>query len=350
MTTALNIEDLRFTPPSLSEADLLIHVRASHGLRGELQALSGERDQNFRLIDEEGDQWLLKVASPLEPPALVDFQIEALRHIEREAPLLPVPRMRPDLKGDFCSVLQAPDGQEYRVRLLSFIPGTPLSQLDAIDEPTVRAVGAMQARLCKALSGFRHPAEGLFMPWDTMNGLVTSSQLRSYIPDHLLKDCEPALEFLQAEALPALATLPSQVIHNDGHSGNVLYDASRPGEVVGIIDFGDMVHRPVIVDLAVSLVSLCEHGNSIIAAARNLLAGFQSELALPQAQLELLYDALLARSLLTVQLLGFRCRHRAAGHESIRKYDLPQSIATLQSIIETPRETFNEALRASAGA
>ena len=53
--------------------------------------------------------------------------------------------------------------------------------------------------------------------------------------------------------------LPRQVIHNDGHAGNLLRADAGSEHVTGLIDFGDLVHTVTVADLAVSGASLVPH-------------------------------------------------------------------------------------------
>ena len=51
--------------------------------------------------------------------------------------------------------------------------------------------------------------------------------------------------------LPRLAALRAQVIHNDYHLYNVLVAPDDQARIVtGIIDFGDMVHAPLVGEVA----------------------------------------------------------------------------------------------------
>ena len=50
--------------------------------------------------------------------------------------------------------------------------------------------------------------------------------------------------------LPRLASLRSQVIHNDYHLYNVLVAPDDHARIVGVIDFGDMLHAPLVGEVA----------------------------------------------------------------------------------------------------
>ena len=235
-------------------------------------------------------------------------------------------------------------GEAHSVRLLSFLPGIPIRDCVPPSLVACRAVGRLQGRICAALLGFSHEAEDHFMPWDAMNGLLVSPTLCSnYLPGKLQPVCRPHLDRLEHESLPRMHALPAQVIHNDAHTGNVLCDPDNPAEITGIIDFGDLAHRPVLTDLATSLTSFMGHAEDPLAAASALVGGFDEVFSIPHEQLELLYDALLARSILTVQLLSFRIRH-TDHDESLLTTDLADAIDNLRVIMNIEPGKFLETI------
>ena len=60
----------------------------TYGLHGEFTPLYSERDQNFRVTSERDGRFVLKVYNRAEAPGVVDFQTQALLHIERQDPTL----------------------------------------------------------------------------------------------------------------------------------------------------------------------------------------------------------------------------------------------------------------------
>ena len=59
---------------------------------------------------------------------------------------------------------------------------------------------------------------------------------------------EGVLDRLAEQVLPALEGMRAQVIHNDVSCMNTLVEGDR---VVGVIDFGDLIHAPLVCDFAV---------------------------------------------------------------------------------------------------
>jgi len=341
---ALTADYLRLSPPRLSKDLLEPFLRDYWGIEGELSHLSGERDQNFGVAAADGSRYVLKIASLLEDLVLVDFQTQALLHLEAADPTIPVPRMQRSLEGNLFESLTTESGA-HPVRVLSWVDGTPFGELDPPSHDTITQIGALQGRMCRAFRGFTHAGGAHFMPWDILNGLVESDALRTnYLRGDLAEQCEPILEHLAAVALPRMRRLPHQVIHNDAHSGNVLCDPNNPATVTGVIDFGDLLYRPIVVDLATSLASFLERGESPVAESAALVAGFARHMDIPTEQLELVYDALMARAILIVQLLQFRAENTEAG-ASLVDEDIPLVRRGLEFALTIDRDELYDALQ-----
>ena len=77
--------------PDLS-LDLVADVLATeYGLVGKLTSYVSERDQNIRVVTDEGP-YLFKVCTADEDEEVIDLQIQALRHVVRVDPAVPIPR------------------------------------------------------------------------------------------------------------------------------------------------------------------------------------------------------------------------------------------------------------------
>ncbi len=336
----LRLEHLGFRPPAFSQAKLTAILADKFGIRGSLSPLAGERDQNTRVLAGDGEAYVLKVSGPGESLEQVDFQVQALEHIARVDPGLPVPRHIATPDGAFTTPVLDAEGICHQVRLLTFVEGTPIESLSPPSPKQIREIGALAGRLCLALRDFDHPAATRFMPWDLMNGLVVRETFRTrYFPAELADACAPHLDRLERCSLRRMEALPAQVIHNDAHLGNVLSDPGKPDSVTGVIDFGDMVKRPVVVDLAVALEGLIETSCDVIRCARQLLQGYERCVAVADAQLELLFDAVFARSALTLQLFSFRLQN-ASEEDGLKAVSLPQAMHGMEKLLSLDREHF----------
>jgi len=306
MHDELTADDLRFRPPDLSEDLLGPFLLKSWNIDGDFKRLSGERDQNYRVTSADGTQYVYKIASSIEVPELVDFQVQTLLHLEDTDPELPVPHMVRSTDGNTVETVFDNAGAAHAVRVLSYVPGVPVGSLGVPSLQAAEEIGALQGRVCRALEGFDHDSAMHFMPWDIMNGLVISPALRTdYLKDGLAELCAPSLERFENDSLPKMHEFPHRVIHNDAHAWNVMCDPENPSTITGVIDFGDLAKRPILVDLATSLASVIEHCLTPLESSAALIRGFQRHVSVPEEQLELVYDATLARTILIVQLIEF---------------------------------------------
>jgi Ser/Thr protein kinase RdoA (MazF antagonist) len=343
----LSLTEFRFVPPDLPVDALADFLQLHWGVTGNLKPLSGERDQNFRVRTEDDTHYVLKVASPIEDPALIDFQVQALLHLEKTDPGIPVPRIVRAASGDSVETLVTADGN-HPVRLLSWIDGAPMGDFDPPGLDTISQVGNFQGRICKAFEGFEHVGASHFMPWNILNGLVVTQELKTrYLRDGLAEQCGRALHRLEFDSLPRMQRLPTQIIHNDAHRGNVMCNPLNSHILTGIIDFGDLIRAPLVVDLATSLTSILERSDKPLDAVAALVRGFQTHIRLPDEQRELLYDATLARAIMTVQLLEFQVQN-AEVDPDLRNIELPESKQGLRKLLCVDPDDFMQAIQNGA--
>ncbi len=281
-----------------------------YGLAGEWKQLSGAREQNYRLHTGSGDGFVVKIASTRDNAEGLLFEAEALAHIARVDPALPVPQVVRTSAGGLQSTIFDDHGLEHPLRVLSFIPGrTVIEQLReralVLSTEELFTLGEFHGRLARSLQGFHHPAAGRPMAWNLSNGLVLGAWLKDHIPEALRDDVGPLLKRF-AETLPRLAWLRSQVIYNDFHESNVLVRYAPSLEVCGIIDFGDMHYGAVIQDLAVAVASFIHWSPDPRPAAAALTRGYQRYMPLEAADLALLLDLTLARMILHIGLVSYQ--------------------------------------------
>jgi len=339
----LTIEDLRFDPPRLSASRLQALAKKYFDISGSLRFLEGERDQNCHIVSADGRQFVLKVSGASEDPAVVDFQVKALLHIQRTDPAIPVPRVIRGKDGGLVYRCSSPTGH-HQLRMLTYLPGVPYQRGGRPSPAGLFGVGAFLARLNRALHGFSHPAAGLFMPWDSTNGLVFNRQLRDLLSAEVQSLIEPELQRLQEEVYPLLPRLRSQVIHHDGHDANLLRASAASEEVVGIIDFGDMIYGPIICDLAVGLADFISAAGNPAAVAAAMCRGFHSVLPLDPEETDLLLDLVMARQILILQLFEFRRRNMEHPPQFVISQQ-PDIIASLNMLSALDRTAFRQTLR-----
>lgn len=290
--------------PRISEARAATILSEHFGIEGELKGLTSERDTNFHVIAGD-DEYVLKLANSAEDIGVTEFQNRALLHIALNDAELPVPRVVAATNGDRMISVQGDDGRVHTARLLTWIHGVPLEDAD-IDVSVARPLGRALARLGKALQGYEHLSSNYHLLWD----LKRAARLRKLLPhvaDPGVSDlCKGVLDRFESQVEPVLGDLRWQVIFNDLNPGNVLFDPGSPDEVAGIIDFGDMVYSPLIVDVAVACAYLVREDGDTLGDVELFLDAYTSVLPLGAEEVGVLYSLIILRMVATVLISNWR--------------------------------------------
>ncbi len=308
-TAAFDPDDvLQAPPPRFSLAQAAEIAAELFGIRGTATSLVSERDQNVRIAADDGHGWVLKISNPGEREGVVEMETGVVRHVAAVDPTLPVAVPRETRDGAPWGTVDGPDGGRHFVRLLPLMPGANGTATE-LSRERIRDFATVSARLGRATRGFFHPAAGRPIPWDVRH-LPT---LRPHLP--LIADAarratvERILDRFDAVAAPALPGLRAQVIHNDLTFDNALLDAD--GRVSGIVDFGDMAHTALVLDLVAALVALLggrDDPADLFAAAEAALAGYAVVTPLEDEEAALLGDLVAGRLAQTTLISAWRIR------------------------------------------
>lgn len=292
------LESLSCPPPEVTVDDVQRLAASEFGLSGEAGPLGGERDRNF-LLRTGARQVLLKVANASESDALLDCQCRALAHISRLAPALPVQRLIRTLDDRDWAAMSAASHSPLRVRAFEFLPGILLKDAGA-DPRLMRNVGAVLAKLGRALRGFNHAASDHPLAWDLKRFSLLSGLLPA-VPGSQEQDIIAwVIERFHSQVQPELEGLRAQVIHNDVSYHNVVVDPGSPFEVSGIFDFGDLIHAPLIQDLAVTAAEVPASRSDPLARCAEIVAGYNAGTVLEDIEIHLLPDLIATRLALGV--------------------------------------------------
>jgi Ser/Thr protein kinase RdoA (MazF antagonist) len=296
--TARDDAILTLPPPALAPETLAGHLARHWGLSGRLTPLTSERDLNHRL-DCKAGSFVLRLTNPAEPAEMTDFQTRAHLHVAARDPGLPVQRLVPMTDGS--PVLALPEG---RLRLFTWLPGTPLAHLPSGPGQT-RAIGEALARLDAALEDYHHPAADHVLLWDIRQLPALSRQVPALTDPDLRAEAGAFIADFTARVSPVLYRLPRQVCHADFNPHNLLADPQDPARLTGILDFGDMVRTPRICDLAVA-ASYRMAGEDPLDHLAALVSGYASHLPPTRDETALLYDLIQARMMATLVITAWR--------------------------------------------
>ncbi len=302
-------------------------------IKGTLEPLVSERDLNYRVRTEQGSL-LLKFSNAAEPATVTDFQTAALQHLGERCPELTVPRVLSDCDGNPWSTCEVRSGSEHALRLFSWVEGKPLRNTGTHDDHPAQ-LGRMLALVDGALSDFAHPAEQPPLLWDMMQAPALTP-LCQHVDDAALQDrCLEQLRRFQNTLKPSLASLRTQTIYNDLNHSNALVTDQDSRFIAGLIDFGDVLRGPLIVDVAVACAYLCQAKRDPYSQVRPFLRGYQAQLPLESEELAILHELIRTRMVMTILITRWRARQHPENQAYILRNE-PQARTVLAILSELP--------------
>jgi 4-aminobutyrate aminotransferase-like enzyme/aminoglycoside phosphotransferase (APT) family kinase protein len=302
---------LAASPPRFSAEEAAAIAAKLFDLRGHAVDLGSERDQTFLIEDGDGGG-VLKISNLGEDPPALDLEADALVHIGRVDPELPIARQRGRATVDGL------DGPHF-VRLFERMQGR-VGGADLGDE-AVAAFAGTHARLTLALQGFFHPAAGRDLLWNPAQ-VPRLRPLAASIEDAGRRAIvERVLDRFDERVLPRWAYLPAQVAHGDFTLDNVFLD--ERDRVAGIVDFGDMSFTARVGDFAIGLVSLLRGRpeGDVFRVARIAIDGYSSRIPLEDEELDFLADLVAARLAALVTISAWRVERYPENAEYIQSWD-----------------------------
>ena len=335
--------------PYIPDEEAIALVKDRYGLDVSVRSLVSERDQNFRMRAEDGQQFVLKIANSAEDPMVTDFQVQALLYIEERVREEGIPVTTPEMlrtrDGD-VSFLYDINGVPHVVRAVTFIEGNPLGE-DRPSPALARNSGACLAHLGRALRGFEHPGSHHSLLWDLQQALGLR-RLIEYVRDPESADAVTgALDDFERHVVPVFSSLRAQVIHSDLNPDNLVVRADDPDRIAGVIDFGDMLHAPLVADVAIG----CSYHPIVdghpLSLMSEFVAGYHSVTPLEQKEIDILFELIQARICASITILDWRATVRGDDDPYLTGFgDMEHSTGdALIQLRELPREHAIRAFR-----
>ena len=115
--------------PRFTDEEALKIAESKFGVKGTIKELPSERDLNFYIRTDLGDEYVLKIAAQSEKEEILDMQNRAMQHLADKLVPFNVPRFV--LSRDGEEILTAKDSKRNKhfVRLLRYLPGTRFAEL-----------------------------------------------------------------------------------------------------------------------------------------------------------------------------------------------------------------------------
>jgi Ser/Thr protein kinase RdoA (MazF antagonist) len=267
---------------------------------------------------------------------VLDLQNSVLAYLGEAVDDLILPRPKTSPHG--AQILEVPghQGRTYLVRLLSWVDGVPLVRATPHDERVLKSLGCTLAKIDRALQAFSHPAMRRELHWDLKRA------------DHAFRH-RAMLGTEQRTLIDGLSRgwyeirwqeLRHGVIHGDANDYNVLV---RAGEVVSLLDFGDMVHSAVVCDLAIAIAYVMLGKPDPLSAAGSVVAAYHRVFPLTAAEADALFTLAAARLCMSVCYAALNAREK--GSDDYQQVTAAPAWELLAHLASLPENFARAALR-----
>ena len=239
---------------------------------------------------------------------------------------LPVPEALPAVDGRTIVDVEF-NGVRTTARLLARLAGVQWRQL-AEPAAVLEAVGTTLADVHLALAGFDHPGAHRTHAWD----LGQAGQHRASVVHIADANLRSAADWaLHLHAACDLSECPRGMMHGDLNDENVLFDEGR---VSGVLDFGDALEGPLVLDLAITVAYALQHANIGLAQAAKLVGAYDAVRPLNDDEQQVLFPLVLARMATSACIEAQRVADAAATAGSLQ----PTGKALIEHAHTAPRD------------
>ena len=293
--------------PNFSDEEVKKFAQELYGINASVRQLESYIDQNFYLKDERGREFVFKIANLAEKIEVIDLQNKAMAYLKIHIKNFEFPAVLSTKSGERIATIKGKDGEYYLVRMLTYLNGKFLGKTSKHTPENFHNFGQFLGKMDKALENFNHPAAHRYLPWDLKNTLHINQKLCSIEDPRRRSLVEYFLLQFETFVVPILLQLRCSVIHNDANDYNVLFSKSENNKrnIIGIIDFGDIVHTNTICELAIALAYIMMDKADPLAIAKQVVQGYHVNYPLTEIELDVLYYLICARLCITVAMSAY---------------------------------------------
>ncbi|KAJ0065052.1 hypothetical protein NL108_001056 [Boleophthalmus pectinirostris] len=269
----------------------------------QIHTLPSYDDQNFYVLSTNGNEYVLKISNSEDSknPTLIEVQTFAMSFLLENG--IPTQKGIPTTTGQLMSLRELDCGygrQKYLVRLLSYLPGKNISKVPLTPQ-LLYETGKMAAKVDKVLQNMKHPSVSVLdrdnFVWKLSNLPALEKVLYVLDGDRLQEVMKSVIELFKSSVAPQYPYFRKCINQGDFNDLNLLVQPDTNGcyKICGIIDFGDMNSGFYVHELAIAIMHMMVIHPNPIDVGGAVLAGWESELPLNEAERDCLYVLVLAR-------------------------------------------------------
>ncbi len=295
--------------PSLSATKALDIVKNLYGLSGSLNELPSYHDQNFHLVTDDGDEFVLKITSESEKRETLEFQNRAMHHLASQSDSTISPRVLKTITEEEITQIETDEGIFHFVRVVTYLPGCVMSSVNPQSQEFLIDFGRFIGSISESLNDFDHPATRREFYWDLQRARSTIRRFKEHIAD---PEKQKLIEYFgnlyETLVEPRMDELRTSVIHNDANDNNIIVNNPHNNNerTFGILDFGDVVYSHTINELAIAIAYALLDKPDPIGIAQKIISGYHSVFPISELELELLFPLICARLAVSVSVSAYQ--------------------------------------------
>ncbi|NNF33077.1 MAG: aminotransferase class III-fold pyridoxal phosphate-dependent enzyme [Saprospiraceae bacterium] len=265
-----------------SEEALQEVLKNDYNLQGKLTRLGGDVDYNYRIDDQTGNTYILKVSADKKSNDYIKFQHSLLNHLALYEDIRS-PEIKLTTSGSDY-ITKSLGGKPRIIRVLSWMYGNYWAQISIKKKSHFHSLGEYMASITDALQSFDHPLAHRSFEWD----LNQASWLGDAINIHKEDNHITVSYFLDKynESITSLLACRKGIVHNDGNENNVLVQGER---VSSVIDYGDAIYTSIVNDVAIAIAYGVMEVEDPLSAASWILHGYHNIFPLLMEEIDLIY-------------------------------------------------------------
>jgi len=285
-------------PPSYTKEDVKRLLSDLYSLDHILiKPLDGYIDLNFYIKDQhQGQEFVFKISNTFQKEEILAIQHQAMNLVSTLHSSIKCQAISPTLKGKEITKITHPTGASHLVRLLTYLPGTFFSNLEAHSQALFENLGQVLGEMDRIMENFYHPSLHYYFNWDLQNFLDLEVNIPLLQPLAVRRLVKYFMRQYNTVVSPILPKLRRSVIHNDANGYNILVQAKgKDWLITGFIDFGDMIYTHTIFELAIAIAYAIPGQPDPLETACRITAGYHQKYPLNELELEVLFPLISAR-------------------------------------------------------
>ena len=284
------------TPPKIKKNDLVKWLRQNYTLfshyKFSLKELNSERDINYLISLDNKKKYIIKISNTLESKEILKLQDFVLSTLNKRSSIKKI--IPKKIHNKILTYTDASNSKCF-VRILSYIEGKLYANYKNSSELEI-SLGTYLGILSNELKNIGHPSSFRKFEWDPSTIEWTKKYInlfKSKKKEILKKNYNEFIKFVQKNK----THLRYSLTHGDPNNYNLVVSNN---EIIGLLDYGDMVYAPTINDLAISLSYALMNKKNFYNTLKNLITNYHNKFSINFAETLSLMSLVKSRLTITV--------------------------------------------------